>query len=98
MRPQADGSDVSFSLTGKVALVTGAARGIGNATAIALAKHGADVAVNYLTQEERAEAVAAAIRNLGRNAAAVQGDVSSETDVSASLRRRSRRSAPSTSW
>jgi 3-oxoacyl-[acyl-carrier protein] reductase len=81
MRPKADGSDVSFSLTGKVALVTGAARGIGNATAIALAKHGADVAVNYLTQEERAEEVAAAIRNLGRNAAAVQGDVSSETDV-----------------
>lgn len=86
MHPQADGSDVGFSLTGKVALVTGAARGIGKATAIALAKHGADVAVNYLTQEEKAEEVAAVIRGLGRGSVAVQGDVSREEDVTRFVR------------
>ena len=74
-------SNISFSIEGRVALVTGAARGIGKATAIALAKHGADVAVNYLTQRDKAEAVATAIRGLGRRAAVVQGDVSKEADV-----------------
>ena len=74
-------SNISFSIEGRVALVTGAARGIGKATAIALTKHGADVAVNYLTQRDKAEAVVAAIRGLGRRAAVVQGDVSKEADV-----------------
>lgn len=74
-------SSISFSIDGKVAMVTGAARGIGKATAIALARHGADVAVNYLTQQDKAEAVATAIRALGRRAAVVQGDVSREADV-----------------
>ncbi len=76
-----ENAQVGFSITGKVALVTGAARGIGKATAIALARHGADVAVHYLSQKDRAEAVAAAIQGLGRRAAVVQGDVSRETDV-----------------
>lgn len=76
-----DNTTVDFSIAEKVALVTGATRGIGKAVAIALARHGADVAVNYLSQKDKAEAVAAAIRELGCRAAVVQGDVSQEADV-----------------
>jgi len=81
MIPQEAMGVADFSVAGKVALVTGAARGIGKATALALARHGADVAVNYLSQQEKAEAVAAAICAMGRRAAVVQGDVSKEGDV-----------------
>jgi 3-oxoacyl-[acyl-carrier protein] reductase len=63
-------------LTGRVALVTGGSRGIGEAIAVMLAKAGADVAVNYRSRAEDAERVAGAIRSLGRRALAVQADVS----------------------
>lgn len=63
-------------LTGKVALVTGASRGIGAASAIALAKAGCDVAVDYKTRGDEAEAVCAKIRAAGRRALAVCADVS----------------------
>jgi 3-oxoacyl-[acyl-carrier protein] reductase len=62
-------------LLGKIALVTGAQQGIGAATALALAKDGADVAVNWLDNETAAAAVAAEIQALGRRATLVQGDV-----------------------
>jgi NAD(P)-dependent dehydrogenase (short-subunit alcohol dehydrogenase family) len=62
-------------LAGKAALVTGAQQGIGAAIAIALAREGADVAVNYLDGLAEAEAVAAAIRATGRRALLIQGDV-----------------------
>ncbi|MGQ9494023.1 MAG: SDR family NAD(P)-dependent oxidoreductase [Anaerolineae bacterium] len=62
-------------LRGKVALVTGASRGIGAATAIVLARYGANVAVNYLRSQERAEQVCERIRALGCQAYAVQADV-----------------------
>lgn len=65
----------------RVALVTGASRGIGREIALALAKRGAHVAVNYATQAEGAEAVADEIRALGRKAIVVQADVSSSADV-----------------
>jgi 3-oxoacyl-[acyl-carrier protein] reductase len=81
MITQEDTAVADFSLQGEVALVTGAARGIGKAAALALARHGADVAVNYLSQREKAEAVAKAIQGLRRRSVAVQGDVSKETDV-----------------
>jgi NAD(P)-dependent dehydrogenase (short-subunit alcohol dehydrogenase family) len=63
-------------LAGKVAFVTGAQQGIGRATAVALARAGADVAVNYLDNPDGASAVAREITAMGRRATLVQGDVS----------------------
>jgi len=68
-------------LTGKVALVTGASRGIGRGAAVALAKAGADVAVNYLVQEAQALEVCAAIKRLGRRTLAVGADLSRAPEV-----------------
>src|SRR4029079_14321281 len=66
---------MSAALAGKVALVTGAARGIGRATARKLAAEGCDVAVNYYNTAHRAESLCAEIRGLGRRAVAIQGSV-----------------------
>jgi 3-oxoacyl-[acyl-carrier protein] reductase len=63
-------------LTHRVALVTGASRGIGRSVAIALAEAGADVAVNYRERSAEAQAVAAAIEALGRRSVAIAADVS----------------------
>jgi len=64
-------------LTGKAALVTGAQQGIGAAIAVAFARAGADVAINYLDGLAEAEAVAVAIRAAGQRAILIQGDISS---------------------
>jgi 3-oxoacyl-[acyl-carrier protein] reductase len=64
-----------------VALVTGAARGIGRATALALAGHGYDVIVNYSVSEAAAQQVAREVRDLGAGALAVRADVADETAV-----------------
>src|SRR5205809_6912974 len=63
-----------FDLSGKAALVTGGSRGLGRAIALAFAQQGADVAVNYRGNASAAEEVVAAIRGLGREALAIQGD------------------------
>jgi len=68
-------------LAGRVALVTGASRGLGKAMALALGEAGADVALNCRAQTQAAEAVAQAIRSIGRRAIAVQADVSLSADV-----------------
>jgi 3-oxoacyl-[acyl-carrier protein] reductase len=69
-------------LTNRVALVTGASRGIGRAVALALADAGADVAVNYRERTAEAQAVAREIEALGRRAIPVAADVSDSTAVS----------------
>ncbi len=66
-------------LTGKVALVTGAGRGIGRQIALTLAEYGADVIVNYNGSRERAEEVVREIETMGRKAAAVQCSVADFT-------------------
>lgn len=68
-------------LRGQKALVTGANSGIGQATAIALGQAGADVVVNYVVGDERAEAVAEEIRRGGARAYAHRADVSNEDQV-----------------
>ena len=68
-------------LKGKVALVTGAARGIGRGIAEVFAAEGADVAVNDVDHAEQAEQVAASIRSAGRRAMTVKADVARRAEV-----------------
>lgn len=70
----------------KIALVTGASRGIGRGIALQLAREGWDVCVNYIQQREAAEAVAAQIRSIGQNAMAYQADVADGEAVNAMVR------------
>ncbi len=70
-----------MSLSGKVALVTGASRGIGRAIAIELARVGASVVVNYNRSEEKAEEVVEVIKRAGGSAVAIRADVGNEEEV-----------------
>ncbi|MBR0893677.1 MULTISPECIES: SDR family NAD(P)-dependent oxidoreductase [Bradyrhizobium] len=68
-------------LSGKVALVTGGSRGIGAASARALAAEGASVAISYVASPEKAEAVVAELKGKGVNARAYKADQASSSDV-----------------
>ena len=68
-------------LKNRVALVTGGSRGIGAGIAVALAGAGADIAVNYREQRTAAQSVCKEISSLGRNAIAVQADVSRAQEI-----------------
>jgi NAD(P)-dependent dehydrogenase (short-subunit alcohol dehydrogenase family) len=69
----------------RVALVTGASRGVGASTASQLAKRGYDIAVNYHSKRARAEEVASVVRALGQRALTVQADLTSAADVVAMM-------------
>ncbi|WP_431245830.1 SDR family oxidoreductase [Leifsonia xyli] len=80
MNPRPDHGEKSYvgsgKLTGKVALITGGDSGIGKAVAIAYAREGADVAISYLDEDDDAEDTAKWVREAGRKALLLRGDVS----------------------
>lgn len=83
LEPRTDRGELSYRGTGRLegrrALITGADSGIGAAVAIAFAKEGADVALNYLPAEERdAQAVKAVVEGAGRKAVLLPGDLTDE--------------------
>ena len=73
-------------LEGKIALVTGAAKGIGRAIALALAADGATVIVNYNGSAQKAEAVVDEIKALGKDSEAYQCNVANTADVDAMIK------------
>ena len=84
MEPRPDHGESSYrgssKLTGRRALITGGDSGIGRAAAIAFAREGADVAINYLPSEEPdAKEVIDLIQGAGRKAVAIPGDIREET-------------------
>lgn len=74
-------------LQGKIALVTGAQQGIGRAIALALARAGADVGINYLDDRPAADKVLEEIRGAGRRAVVIQGDVGHPAEAQAMVAR-----------
>lgn len=76
---------MSYALSGKRALVTGASRGLGKAIALTLARSGADVAITYEKSVEKAEAVVQEISQLGRNGIAIQADSAQPDAVRAAV-------------
>ncbi|HEX9996962.1 MAG TPA: SDR family oxidoreductase [Abditibacterium sp.] len=69
------------SLDGKIALVTGASRGVGASVSHILAQNGADVVVNYRSKVARAETVAAKVRAAGRRAFLAQADITNDLEL-----------------
>src|SRR5438094_8817629 len=76
-----------MTLSGKTALVTGASRGLGRATALRLARDGAAVAVNYRERAAEAESLAEEIRSSGGKAIAVQANVGDAAQVRSMVER-----------
>jgi enoyl-[acyl-carrier protein] reductase III len=69
------------TLPGKVALVTGGAKGIGRATALKLASAGCDIAINYYNSHSEATSLCDQIQDLGRKAIAIQGNVADHESI-----------------
>ncbi len=87
-----------MDLSNRVAVVTGASRGLGREIALDLARRGADVVVNYASSGEQAEEVAAEIRALGRRAFACPAAVQDFAAVKGMMQRAADGSAASTCW
>ena len=66
-------------LRGKIALITGSAKGLGKMTALALARDGCDIVINYVNSKEAAEQLVSQIEDIGVRAMAVRADVSHMT-------------------
>jgi 3-oxoacyl-[acyl-carrier protein] reductase len=82
------------ALDGKIALITGASRGIGRACAAALAEAGADIAVNYLIREDKAKETLAMVEGIGKRTVPVPGDVSRAGEVERIVEEVERRLGP----
>lgn len=91
LRPKADHGEKSYKgsgrLRGAAALITGGDSGIGRAVAIAFAREGADVLISYLDEHKDAEETAALVREAGRRAVAVAGDIGSREHCEALVSR-----------
>ena len=83
-----------MKLQNKVALVTGASRGMGMAIALLFAQEGAKVVVNYLKSQEKAAQVVAEIKKAGSEAIAIKADVSDEAQVKQMVRQAVERLGP----
>ena len=87
MNPVPDHGEYSYKgagrLEGKVALITGADSGIGKAVAIAFAREGADIAISYLNEDADAEDTAKWVKEAGRAAIVIPGDIKSEEHCNA---------------
>jgi NAD(P)-dependent dehydrogenase (short-subunit alcohol dehydrogenase family) len=83
MNPQADHGEKSYKgsgkLAGKVAIITGGDSGIGRAVAIAFAREGADVVISYLSEDEDAKETEKWIKEAGKKALLISGDISEES-------------------
>ena len=82
MRPRPDFGEESYHGTGKwrdrVAIITGADSGIGRAVAVAFAREGADIVISYLSEHRDAQETAAVVRDAGRRALLIPGDIQDE--------------------
>jgi NAD(P)-dependent dehydrogenase (short-subunit alcohol dehydrogenase family) len=83
--PLSEKETIMTQLTGKVALVTGGSRGIGAAIVRRLAGDGADVAITYVSSPDKANAVVAEIKAMGRRGVAIQADSANPTAVVAAV-------------
>jgi enoyl-[acyl-carrier protein] reductase III len=72
---------MAYDFSNKIALITGSGRGVGKATALHLARHGADIVINYLRKRSAAEETATEIEALGRKVLIVQADVGKPEDI-----------------
>ncbi len=94
MRPQADHGEESYKgrarLLDRKALITGADSGIGRAVALAFAREGADVAISYLSEDEDARETERLVKEAGRKAVLLPGDIASPSHCTELVRKASK--------
>lgn len=85
--PKSDPIESNEKLKGKVALITGGDSGIGKATALLFASHGADISIAYLSETEDAIATQKEIEKMGRKCLLIKGDLSKESNCKKAVER-----------